>query len=118
MKRWKFLFALTLVPWTFPVSAKDPDCSEGWATPMTFAQLKNAGITDNDKIDFSKTKTTRLASEKIGKDLYRQVYYVKLTEQSGKLIEAIAVHNASQEDCSESGVEVFLVSQHFNAERK
>ncbi|HEV2195400.1 MAG TPA: hypothetical protein VGR55_07440 [Candidatus Acidoferrum sp.] len=118
MKCWKFLFALTLVPWAFSASTKDPDCSEGWATPMTFAQLKNAGITDNDKIDFSKTKTTRLASEKIGKDLYRQVYHVQLTERSGKLIEAIAVHNASQEDCSESGVEVFLVSQHLNAERK
>lgn len=118
MKYLKFLLALALVPWTFSASTKDPDCSEGWATPMTFVQLKNAGITDNDKIDFSKTKTTRIASEKIGKDLYRQVYYVKLTERSGKLIEAIAVHDASQEDCSESGVDVFLVSQHLNAEKK
>jgi len=118
MKYWKFLFALTLVPWMISASPKDPDCSEAWAMPMTFAQLKNAGITNNEKIDFPKTKTTRLASERMGKDLYRQVYYVRFTELSGKVIEAIAVHDASQEDCSESGVEVFVVSEHFNAERK
>jgi len=80
---------------------------------MTFVHLKNAGITNNDKIDFAKTKTVRLASEKIGKDLYHQIYDVKYTEKSGKIIEAIAVHDASQEECSMTGVDVFVVSQHL-----
>lgn len=95
-----------------------PDCSGGWPTAMTFVLLKNAGITDNEKVDFSRTKTVRLASEKIGNDLYRQVYDVKYTEHSGRIIEAIAVHEASNEECSMTEVELFVVSQHVNSKGK
>lgn len=95
-----------------------PDCSGSWPTVMTFVHLKNAGITDNDKVDSSKTKTVRLASEKIGNDLYHQIYYVTFTEKSGNVIEAIAVHDASQEECSMTGVEVFVVSKHLNPEKR
>jgi hypothetical protein len=98
--------------------AHGPDCSGGWPTNMTFVQLKNAGLADNKGIDFSKTKTVRLASEKIGKDLWRQVYLVIYAKKSGGTIEAIAVHDASQEECSMSGVEVFVVSRVLNPERK
>ncbi|HET9836845.1 MAG TPA: hypothetical protein VFR84_01335 [Candidatus Angelobacter sp.] len=91
-----------------------PDCGGGWPTNMAFGQLKNAGLLENSSIDFSKTKTVRLASEKIGKDLWRQVYDVQFTKNSGELVEAIAVHNASSEECSMSGVEVFVVSKHLN----
>jgi hypothetical protein len=69
-------------------------------------------------IDFSKTRTVRLASENTGKDLWRQVYRVTFTKKSGALLEAIAVHDASQEECSMSGVEVFVVSRHLNPERQ
>ena len=63
---------------------------------MAFVLLKNEGITNNEKIDFSKTETVRLASEKTGKDLWHQVYDVTFTEYSGRRIEAIAVHDASK----------------------
>lgn len=95
-----------------------PDCSGRWPTNMTFVHLKNAGLADNSNIDFSKTKTSRLASEKIGKDLWHQVYRVTFTKKSGETIEAIAVHDASLEECSMSGVEVFVVSSHLNPDRK
>lgn len=95
-----------------------PDCSGGWPTNMAFGYLKNAGLADNSSIDFSKTKTIRVASEKIGKDLWRQVYDVVFIKKSGEEVEAVAVHNASQEECSMSGVEVFVVSKHLNPERK
>jgi hypothetical protein len=94
------------------------DCSGGWPTNMSFVHLKNAGLADNYSIDFSKTKTVRLASEKIGKDLWHQVYHVTFTKKSGDAIEAIAVHDASQEECSMTGVEVFVVSKHLNPEGK
>lgn len=98
--------------------AHGPDCSGRWPTTMTFVHLKNAGLADNSAIDFSKTKTVRVASEKIGNDLWRQVYHVTFTKKSGDAIDAIAVHDASQEECSMSGVEVFVVSNHLNPERK
>jgi len=93
--------------------AADPNCSgvERWATSMAFVHLKNARLTDNNKLDFSKTKTTRLASEKIGKDLYRQVHHVVFTEKSGVKLEVITVNDASSEECSMSGVQVFVVSR-------
>jgi hypothetical protein len=73
--------------------------------------LKNAGITDNDKVDFSKTRTVRIASQRIGRDLYHQVYDVTFTEYSGRTIEAIAVHDASSVECSMTDVKLYVVSQ-------
>jgi hypothetical protein len=94
-------------------TAHGPDCSGGWPTNIAFAKLKNAGITDNAKVDFTKTKTVRLASERIGNGLYHQVYDVKFTQKSGDVIEVIAVHNASYEECSMTGVEIFVISKHL-----
>jgi len=95
------------------MSAPNADyCSgtERWATSMAFVNLKNARLTDNDKLDFKKTKTVRLASEKIGKDLFRQVNDATTTEKSGRKIEVVTVNDASSEECSMSGVQVFVVS--------
>ena len=68
---------------------------------------------DNSSIDFSKTKAVRLASQGIGKDLWRQVYDVTYTKKSGDTIEAIAVHDASTEECSMTGVDVYVISRHL-----
>jgi hypothetical protein len=91
-----------------------PDCSGGWPTAMTFVHLKNAGLADNGAIDWSNIKTARIASEKIGQDLWHQVYHVTFTRTSGGTIDAIAVHDASLEECSMTGVEVFVVSKHLS----
>jgi hypothetical protein len=102
-----------LVAISAPVYAKGPDCSgpNNWATTMAFVHLKNAGLTGNDRLDIAQTETTLLASERIGKDLYRQIHRVLFTEKSGKKIEVITSNNASIEECSMSGVEVFVVSK-------
>jgi hypothetical protein len=93
--------------------AGSPECDDpnNWAPSMAFVHLKNAGLIYNDTTDFTKTKVVRLASEKIGKDLYRQVHLVIFTEKSGNKIEVITVNDASHEECSMSGVEVFVVSK-------
>ena len=92
-----------------------PDCSgvERWPTSMAFVHLKNAGNTDNDRLDFTKTRTKRLASEAIGRSRYRQVHHVTFTETSGKRIELITVNEATEEECSGSGVDVYVVAQHL-----
>jgi len=108
------IFALLLLP-SASALAGTPDCSgpERWPTSMAFVHLKNAGITNNDDLDFNKTKTVRLASEKIGKDLYRQIHLVTFTKKSGETIQVITNNDASNEECSMSGVEVYLVSTHL-----
>ena len=78
---------------------------------MAFVYLKNAGITTNDKVDFTKTKTVRLASEKIGKDLYRQIHRVIFTEKSGKTIDVITINDVSSEEGSISNVEILVISK-------
>ncbi len=100
-----------------PAQAGSPRCDGpgNWAASMSQATLKNAGVADYGTIDFSKTRVIRIASEKIGKDLYRQVHRIIHTKTSGSTLEVIAVNDASHAERSASGVEVFLVGQHFPA---
>lgn len=122
MKPWKFGLALSFLA-SSSALAKEPDCygPERWAASMAFVTLKNLGITDNNKVDFSKTQAVKLASEKIGKhkghreDLYSQVQNVKFTEKSGNVIEVITINNATDSECSIGSVEVYLVSKHINS---
>jgi phage-related protein len=58
----------------------------------------------------AQTKAVRLASEKIGKDLHQQVYDITFHTRDGKTIEVITKSQASSEECSMSGVDVYLVS--------
>ncbi|VAW44453.1 hypothetical protein MNBD_GAMMA04-1332 [hydrothermal vent metagenome] len=92
---------------------KHPECFgvERWATSMAFVSLKNAGITNNEELDFSKTETIRLASEKKTDDLYTQIHYIIFIKKSGKKIEVITKNESSNEECSMSDVEVFLVKK-------
>jgi len=93
--------------------AQTPDCTgaDRWPANSAFVALKNAGLTDNTKIDFPRTTVIRIASEALGKGVYRQVHLVTFTERGGTTLRVITVNDASRSECSESGVEVFVVSQ-------
>ena len=95
-----------------PVFAKDPDCGgpNNWPAAMVFVAMKNAKIVTNDQIDFSRTRVTRIASEKIGPDLWRQVHLVQYFRRDGSALEAIAVSDSSQKECSMGDVKTFLIS--------
>jgi hypothetical protein len=99
------------------VCAAVPDCTgvERWPTSMALVHLKNAGITTPERIDLSKTVVTRLASEEIRRGIYRQIHRIVFAQKSGGTIEVITSNDASEAECSESGVEVFVVSQHLGA---
>jgi hypothetical protein len=92
---------------------KHPDCAgvERWPTRMAYVHLKNDGLASPETIDFKKTATVRIASEQIGKDLFRQVHRVIFTKTTGGIIEVITVNDASSEECSMSGVEAYVVSK-------
>ncbi len=119
--RWLLLVVpLTMLPLTNNTAvpqemATHPDCSGAgrWATTMALVHLTNEAVTNNARIDSTKTTVVRLASEQIGKDLFRQVHDVKFTETSGDVIEVITVNDASHRECSESGVDVFVVAKHL-----
>jgi hypothetical protein len=90
--------------------AADPPCAS-WPANMALVHLKNAGITDPAKVDEAKTRAVLLASQKIGKDLYRQVYDITFREKTGATVEVITSSRASSQECSMSGVEVYVVSR-------
>lgn len=104
--------AFSLWPLT-AAAERTPDYTDPgrWPTMMAFVNLKNAGLTDNAKVDFNRTKTVRLASEKIGPDLYRQVHRIIFTQRAGPPLEVITINNVSREEGSMSEVEVFVVSR-------
>ena len=80
---------------------------------MAFVHLKNAGVTSNESLDFRKTQVTLIVSEKIGNDLFRQMHLVNFYEKAGTAFEVITINDASSEECSMSGVEVFLIERRF-----
>ena len=96
-----------------PAFAKDPDCGgpNHWPAAMVFVAMKNANIVTNDQLDFSRTQATRIASEKIGRDLWRQVHLVRYFRKDGSALEAIAVSDSSQEECSMGDVQTFVISE-------
>lgn len=89
----------------------DPDCSgpNRWPSNMAFAQLKNVGVLDPASIDPSRTTSVQIASEKIGNDLYRQVFRVKFFLKNGNIVQAIAISDSSKEECSISNVTIYRV---------
>jgi hypothetical protein len=98
------LSSVVLIP-TLAWSAH-PDCAGRWPTTMAYVHLKNAGIV----VEQPTAKTTRLASEQIGPDLYRQVHLVSFPKGS-KSVKVITINDASSQECSMSEVQAFVVSQ-------
>lgn len=92
--------------------AKNPECAS-WPTNMAFVHLKNAGMVSNGHTNPEKATAVRLASEKIGKDLYRQVYRISFPSDAGPEVEVITSSEASSEECSMSPVDVYVVSKHL-----
>ncbi len=91
----------------------DLGCSgpNNWAASMAFVHLKNAGLVSNEVLDFDRTQVRLIAQQKIGNDLYRQVHHVSFARIEGGAIEVITSSNASSEECSMSGVQVFVVDK-------
>jgi len=95
---------------TAPASA-DPDCSgpNRWPASMALATLKNAGLITNKTVDFSRTTSLMIASQKIGADLYRQVFKITFRLKAGGSVTTIVVSDASEGECSISQPTVYRV---------
>lgn len=111
------LLAFALSTATTLCVAKTPDCTspDAWPAAMAFAHLKNADLISNENTDFTRVKVFRLASEKTGKDLYRQIHRIRFPKKTGEVVEVITSHDASNEECSMSDVDVYLVSKHLGS---
>jgi hypothetical protein len=109
------LLASSMVAATAAAADRAPDCSS-WPTNVAFVHLKNAGLTDNTQTNPEKASAVRLASEPIGKDLYRQIYRITFRTISGQELVVITSSEASSQECSMGAVDVFVVSRHLGGE--
>lgn len=87
-----------------------------WPTNVAEVKLQNAGVFKITQLDESKTKAVPIAIQSIGKDLYRQVFDITLYAHSGEKFHVVTVNNASSTECSMSDVDIYVVSQKFNAQ--
>ena len=92
--------------------AKAPSCAS-WPTDMATTKLQNEGLIKRETLDESRTKATRLAVEKIGKDLYRQIFDIVIFQKDGTSFEVITDNQSSSEECSVSPVTIYLVSKNL-----
>ena len=94
-------------------AGQPPDCSgpEHYAASMAYGALKNAGKLTSDNVDFSHVKSIAIVSQRIGKDLWRQVFRVTYPLKTGHRVEAIVVSDASSEECSMSSPQIFIVKE-------
>jgi hypothetical protein len=92
-----------------------PNCTgrEAWPASMAYVHLKNAGALTPENVDSSQTRAELVASEKIGRDRYRQVHLVRFTTKAGAQVSAVVINEASHEECSLTEAQVFMVAQEF-----
>jgi hypothetical protein len=111
------LFLILAVAGQWHGTVSQPDCTgvDRWPSAMAYVQLKNEGLLGPDTTDFKKTRSIRIASEQTGEDLFHQVHLVTFTKLNGEVIEVITVNDASSEECSMSGVDLFVVRKHLGA---
>ena len=115
VQRLIFPMAVVAIPAASAAAAKVPACAgpDRWPSAMAFVHLKNPRVTNNENVDFSRVKSMRVPSERIGKDPYRQVHLVTFVERSGNEIEIVTVSDGPSQECSMGPVDVYIVSRHF-----
>jgi len=109
------LLSVMLPALALAAPAHGPDCSRGWPTGMAQTVLKNERLLRNEEIDFARSKTVRLASERRARDLWHQVYLVTFAKKSGGSVQAIVVHDASMEECSMTQPQIYVISRELDA---
>jgi hypothetical protein len=96
--------------------AKVPDCTgpEHWPASTAYVRLKDRGVLSSETVVFERVTSVRVASEKIGADLWRQVHRVRFPLKNKQVVQVLTVSDASSEECSMGDVDVFLVSRVVN----
>lgn len=96
-----------------------PDCTgrDRWPAAIVGTRLRELGLSDK-AAGHDRVEVERLASEPLppelapgagGRELFRQVHKVTIRDGENTFV-AITVHDASRQECSESGVDVFFIA--------
>lgn len=96
-----------------PARLTAPDCSgiDQWPSSMAFAALKNAGLLNNNSVDFRNETNAMIVSQRIAKDRWRQVFLTTFPLKSEKKVIAIVQNDASLTECSMADPKVYVISR-------
>ena len=73
--------------------------------------MKDAGLLTNYNVKWKDIRSRTIASQRIGKNLWRQVFRVTYPLTTGQRLEAIVVEEVSFDECSMSEPQIFLISK-------
>ncbi|WP_017345897.1 hypothetical protein [Pantoea sp. A4] len=104
------LLLLALTPVFANAKTVKNDC-HSWPMNITEGWLKNAGIIDIPDLDESKTEVTLLVSQKNHHHIYTNIFRFVFHAKDGRTFEVITQNLASEDECSISGVNSYLVSR-------
>jgi hypothetical protein len=90
--------------------AKATGC-HSWPMNMAEVWMQNTEIVDIPSLDESKTKIKLLALGKKKKGLYTQIYHFVFYDRKGNSYEVITKNEASDDECSMSDVDSYLISK-------
>ena len=92
-----------------PVSedSDNADCHH-WPLVMAESWLKENKI---QRLDLNKTTGKRIAFQKIKKNLFNNVFLFSFVDTAGNKYKVITRNIASDEECSISSVEIYVISQ-------
>ena len=87
------------------------DCSylHNYAENISYLKLKDQKLINPDSVIENKTKSILIASEKINKNLYKDVHLITFFLKNNTTIKVIAINNSSPEECSMSDVDIYLI---------
>jgi hypothetical protein len=63
-----------------------PDLSGSWPTTMARGVLEDVGLFKHEDVDETATRTRRLASERMSKYMWNQLYFVTFKLRSGNTV--------------------------------
>ena len=73
--------------------------------------MKNEGLLTSYNVLWKQVRGRTIASQRIGKNLWRKVFRVTYPLTTGTKVEAIVVEDVSTDECSVSEPQIFLISK-------
>lgn len=108
---------------TFAAQPQFTDCSgpEKWAAALVGVRLKNLNLIQQiggyDKIEVKLLASEQLPSQGHDRDIFRQVHKITIHD-NGNIFTAITVNDASRQECSESGGDVYFIAIECGADHR
>ncbi|CAM3967667.1 hypothetical protein [Vibrio aerogenes] len=107
----KITILILLILQSYSSLAQPETTCHTWPMEIAKSWLKDRKIIESENIlDASKTQFRKLASEDLKEGLYTDIYFFSFFDKHGKEYDLITQNISSDEECSISEVNIYMVS--------